>query len=90
MTRATSGPTNQRASDDERLNEEFHTLLRDAAEKREGRGRGRGQAGVGRSPCPRPSPAERLTAAPATSACGLAARPVTSNMGLRIDVHIRT
>jgi hypothetical protein len=37
MTRATSGPTNQRASDDERLNEEFHTLLRDAAEKREGR-----------------------------------------------------
>jgi len=37
MTRATSGPTTHRASDDERLNEEFHTLLRDAAEKREGR-----------------------------------------------------
>ena len=37
MTRTTSGPTDQRTSDDERLNEEFHTLLRDAAEKREGR-----------------------------------------------------
>jgi len=37
MTRTTSGPTNQWGSDDERLNEEFHTLLRDAAQKREGR-----------------------------------------------------
>jgi hypothetical protein len=37
MTRTTSGPTKQRGSNDERLNEEFHTLLRDAAQKREGR-----------------------------------------------------
>ena len=37
MTRTTSGPTNQWGSDDERLNEEFHALLRDAAEKSEGR-----------------------------------------------------
>ncbi len=37
MTRTKSGPTNRRDGDDERLNEEFHTLLRDAAEKREGR-----------------------------------------------------
>ena len=37
MTRAPSGRTSKRSSDDERLNEEFHTLLRDAAEKREGR-----------------------------------------------------
>jgi hypothetical protein len=43
MTRAPSGRTSKRSSDDERLNEElneqFHTLLREAAEKREGRAR---------------------------------------------------
>lgn len=43
MTRTKSGRTTRRSSDDEQLNEQlneqFHTLLRDAAEKREGRAR---------------------------------------------------
>jgi hypothetical protein len=39
MTRTASGRTNTRAGHDERLNEEFHALLREAAEKREGRAR---------------------------------------------------
>ncbi|MGD0862740.1 MAG: hypothetical protein ABSA21_08245 [Candidatus Limnocylindrales bacterium] len=39
MTRSTSGRTGRRAGSDERLNEEFHTLLRRAAEERAGRAR---------------------------------------------------
>lgn len=39
MIRTTSGRTNQGSSDNERLNDQFHTLLREAAEKREGRAR---------------------------------------------------
>lgn len=38
MTRTTSDPTD-REGDDDRLNERFQTLLREAAEKREGRAR---------------------------------------------------
>ena len=35
----TSNRTNRHGSDDDRLNEKFHTLLREAADKREGRAR---------------------------------------------------
>lgn len=37
MTRTKNDPTGRPASASELLNEEFHTLLREAAEKREGR-----------------------------------------------------
>ena len=39
MTQSTHRPTDTGADDEDRLNEEFHTLLRTAAEKREGRAR---------------------------------------------------
>jgi hypothetical protein len=37
MTRVPRGATSERAREDERLNEEFNSLLRDAADKREER-----------------------------------------------------
>ena len=39
MAGTTSTPADTTDDADDRLNEEFHTLLRDAAEKREGRAR---------------------------------------------------
>ena len=39
MAGTTSKPADTTDDADDRLNEEFHTLLRDAAEKREGRAR---------------------------------------------------
>ncbi len=39
MTHAIGQPAGRDVSADERLNEQFHTLLREAADKREGRAR---------------------------------------------------
>jgi hypothetical protein len=39
MAGATTNRTDRHGPDDDRLNEEFHSLLREAAEKREGRAR---------------------------------------------------
>jgi hypothetical protein len=63
MAGATTNRTNRHGTDDDRLNEKFHSLLREAAEKREGRAsypvdgrRRRGEAGVGRPDRPGPKP----------------------------------
>jgi hypothetical protein len=39
MAGATTSRTNRHFTDDDQLNEKFHSLLREAAEKREGRAR---------------------------------------------------
>jgi hypothetical protein len=39
MASATTNRTNRHVTDDDQLNEKFHSLLREAAEKREGRAR---------------------------------------------------
>jgi hypothetical protein len=39
MAGTSTNRTNREDSDDDRMNEKFHTLLREAAEKREGRAR---------------------------------------------------
>jgi hypothetical protein len=39
MAGATSNRKDRNGTDDDRLNEQFHSLLREAAEKREGRAR---------------------------------------------------
>jgi hypothetical protein len=39
MTHQTTNPAEDRVTEDDKLNEKFNTLLREAAEKREGRAR---------------------------------------------------
>jgi septal ring factor EnvC (AmiA/AmiB activator) len=39
MVPTSTNPADARAADNERLNDQFHTLLREAADKREGRAR---------------------------------------------------